>query len=151
MDGIKKYARGLMVDLLFIHHRHADFIRHSLISLVYLVNFVDINLYVNIFIILCAIIHKFYMDNYVINRFISLTILFSSTAFKLFGTHTIISILIFQAIREKAFYDSICKKKEMKIEHESFLQEYLRYCENQHLIDEETDDPGDILRDDDDF
>ena len=129
-----------------------------LLSLIYLVNFFDINIYINIILILCAIVHKLYIDTYITDRLISMSLIFSTIFLKLFPINLLIAISFTIIVYDTFRYSKILYYRQKKLQENYhnieclFMREHKKYLDNStdkytNIVDLNDDDNDD---DDDD-
>lgn len=98
------FIRNLLIDVYFSPLWKTVPRSSWLVSMVYLVNFIDVNVYVNVTLLMLAIVHKLWVDTYVTDRFISMTILFSTIVMRLLDIHTIMLILFIAIVHDTIMY-----------------------------------------------
>lgn len=96
------FIRSLLIDVYF--SPLWKIVPRRLVSMVYLVNFIDVNVYVNVTLLMLAIVHKLWVDTYITDRFISMTILFSTIVMRLLDIHTIMLILFIVIVHDTIVY-----------------------------------------------
>lgn len=94
MNRLTLLLRHTYVELLFFIYSKNINLQECLVALIYLVNLLEINVYLNISLLFCAFIHKQCMDTYIAHRFISFTILFSAICIKIFNVLPMIIVLV---------------------------------------------------------
>lgn len=127
-----------------------------LLSLIYLVNFFDINIYINIILILCAIVHKLYIDTYITDRLLSISILFSTIFLKIFPVDLLITISFIIIVYDTFRYSKVLYYRQKKVQENYhnieclFMREHKKYLDNStdkytnivDLNDDDNDDNG---------
>lgn len=119
-----------------------------MISLVYLVNFFDVHIYVNSALLVCAVIHKLLTDTYITDRFISMTILFSTILLRLIDLQVIFCILLLIIVYDTVVY---CRQRRglttrsqyYEIE-KMFLSEKMRMVHDDFNLDADDSDDDDF-------
>lgn len=116
------FIRNLLIDLYFLWKDfRVDHGRHWIISVVYLVNFFDVNVYVNVGLLMCAIVHKLFVDTYITDRFISLTILFSTIVMRLIDIYSILLVLLLVIIHDTFMYSGLERRRQLREKQRVFL------------------------------
>lgn len=159
MEHVKRYLIDQYIKAYFAFYRTKKQIGYQhlgqwLLSLIYLVNFFDINIYINIILILCAIVHKLYIDTYITDRLISISILFSTMFLKLFPINLLITISLTIIVYDTFRYSKIlyCRQKKLQENYHNieclFMREHKKYLDNStdkytNIVDLNDDDDDD--------
>lgn len=157
MDRLKVFTRNQLIDFLFSETWRKINVHECMISVIYLINLCDVNIYVNIFVLVCAMIHKQNIETYLVNRFISLTILLSTVFLRLFSLYTmlcLVAILVAHDIYKSRWH----KKMKTTADHQNiemyFMMEHEKYTssDNNYVnIFDDCDDDDDYDDGDDDY
>lgn len=147
MNQIKKIINNLTVESYFILKNCSSFnLEHFIIPMLYILNFFEINIYINSLILVCTIIYKLYIDLYVTDRFISTLVLVFSLFFNLFNWAFLFFLLLL--ISDTIWYKNIIHKRRINIDHLN-VEKILLYNND----DDDDDNNGGVflLDDDNDF
>lgn len=125
------FIRNLLIDLYFLWKDFRVDRRHWLISVVYLVNFFDVNVYVNVGLLMCAVVHKLFADTYITDRFISLTILFSTIVMRLLDIYSILFVLLMVIIHDTFLYSERERRRKLREKQQALLH----YWEDVDTVD----------------
>lgn len=144
LHSLRVYARNLLLNLFVLQMNQPKLVQHVAVALLCTANLVDINVYVNVLLLLLAVVYKQLVENYLVRRFISFTVFFSVIAFRFFSLQTILCIVVYQLLCDIDAYDKTRKQRQQQ--DARFLSEYMNYISR----GDDDDDECKILLDDSD-
>lgn len=150
---VKRLCHKWAVDLLFFKWNKIK-IQKWLIAFFYLINFFDINIYVNITVLIYAILHKLYTDTYITDRYISIIILVITILFRLFSLFAVYHVLLLFIIHDTMWYTEIEQSRkridDYQLLENTFRQNYKmnHTCNSSSDTNEDTEEEEDCYNSD---
>lgn len=146
MNRLKKSIRSAIIGLLLSDVWSIE-LRQWVLPLIYFVHLLQANMYINVILLLCAILHKFYIDTYITDRYLSILLIFITIITNVMSLKSIYSIFWVVIIKDTMFYKKIQERRKREGEFynamHSFIKEYTLYEDGDQVCNLECGDDDD--------
>lgn len=134
MRPLKKFIAKQLIDFYFskTNHENND-LHHWFLVAAYLMSILKFNIYIDLILLVSAMVHKLYTDTYITDRVISMTILMSTLIFFLkFPTPTCVSCILFGILLlDTVHYKKILNNRKLTAEYYNIEKYYMLMQEHE--------------------
>lgn len=124
MNQLKKLILKRTICLYFSEIWCLEF--HQLfLPLTYLIVLFESDIYVNMVLLICVILHKFMIDTYITDRFLSVLLVFITIITNIFSLKFIYSIFFFIIVKNTIDYKRIKEKRDAESNYYNIIKEFM--------------------------
>ena len=145
MDQLKKVIRRGVIGLYLSDVWKLNF-DQIILPLTYLCSLFEYDVYLKATILLCAILHKFFVDTYITDRFLSIGLIFITIITNLVRLNIIYSIFFIVILKDTICYKRVKERRELEAKYfnvvNDLLQVYSKHeiNDNVYNLDDEDED-----------